>query len=770
MTLASLSFRRHRSGGNSKKNKYSPRYEARWGKPVDTYNPRSKFVKPEPRSYYDIPNIDPNNIPAFFEEQVKEWSLHRGLPPRLQSFGIPQDEVEPLLKAFVRAVTAGELSTPEGHHEYVLGRFVQHLDGDPVHAIDVIYNTILFTWASKPAQVELLRSVGLSPDTISKIQAVAEAGDRWFPADDFPETRKRVRKVIMHVGPTNSGKTYNALRALAAAETGVYAGPLRLLAHEIWERLNLGQIVPAGIEEEPPKATTVDTDTDTALDVAGVKRQGNPKYARVCNMKTGEEMRIVDDFAPLLSCTVEMLSLYRALDVAVIDEIQMIADPERGSAWTSAVLGVCAKEVHLCGEETAVPIIEALLKDTGDELVINRYERLSPLHLQEETLNGDLSQVKKGDCIVTFSRSSIFKLKREIERRSPLRCAVVYGRLPPEIRSEQAALFNDPDSGYDVLIGSDAVGMGLNLKIRRVIFESTSKFQGSREAPLSISQTKQIAGRAGRYGLHGNDPPGGYVTAFSPKDIPHIEKAINMPPQPLKSARIGINTRYFQAFALALPPNSPTKTILDAYYYTSRIPIHLRQQMMNNQVLEPLCKFVDDRLNNMPSNDVMLFLNAPIAIRDTKALEITQKFLRAYQDDMTVDLWKCLDDSPLIADLKVVEELQAEANPRGVNTAMLEGLESLHKAVVLYVWMCFRRPVSWFCFEEVRELKQRVEKALDWGLQAVTRSQPGKDWKEYTEERRKGMERGVVYRHAFLKSMPTAQPIDPPKRVSPGLH
>ena len=37
-----------------------------------------------------------------------------------------------------------------------------------------------------------------------------------------------------------------------------------------------------------------------------------------------------------------------------------------------------------------------------------------------------------------------------------MRCAVVYGRLPPKIRSEQAALFNDPESGYEVMVGSDA--------------------------------------------------------------------------------------------------------------------------------------------------------------------------------------------------------------------------------------------------------------------------------------------------------------------------
>ena len=44
-----------------------------------------------------------------------------------------------------------------------------------------------------------------------------------------------------------------------------------------------------------------------------------------------------------------------------------------------------------------------------------------------------------------------------------MRCAIIYGRLPPEVRAEQAELFNTPGNGYDVLVGSDAIGMGLNL-------------------------------------------------------------------------------------------------------------------------------------------------------------------------------------------------------------------------------------------------------------------------------------------------------------------
>ena len=54
----------------------------------------------------------------------------------------------------------------------------------------------------------------------------------------YPKARLSKRTIIYHGGPTNSGKTYHALEALKRAENGVYAGPLRLLALEVHERLN----------------------------------------------------------------------------------------------------------------------------------------------------------------------------------------------------------------------------------------------------------------------------------------------------------------------------------------------------------------------------------------------------------------------------------------------------------------------------------------------------------------------------------------------------
>ena len=248
--------------------------------------------------------------------------------------------------------------------------------------------------------------------------------DMRNPGEWFPAARSIRRKIIMHVGPTNSGKTYRALKRLEVAKSGWYGGPLRLLAHEVFNRMNY----------------------------KGIK----------CNLITGEEIRIVDQNAPLTSSTIEMFSESARYDVAVIDEIQMIGDGQRGFAWTIALIGLCAKEVHLCGEEAAVPLVEEIAKELGEEVEVNRYDRLSPLKTSTEPL-GDYKNIQKGDCVVAFSRKRIFEIKDQIEETTRLRCALVYGGLPPETRSMQAELFNDPTSGYDVIVASDAIGMGLNL-------------------------------------------------------------------------------------------------------------------------------------------------------------------------------------------------------------------------------------------------------------------------------------------------------------------
>lgn len=252
-----------------------------------------------------------------------------------------------------------------------------------------------------------------------------KVADLRYPAEWYPHARAKRRTIHLHVGPTNSGKTYRALKRLEEAQRGFYAGPLRLLAQEVYSRFTS-----EGIS---------------------------------CGLVTGDEVRIPDTSPRILSNTVEMVNLSQEFEVGVIDEIQMIADPDRGWAWTRAFMGTRVQELHVCGETRAVPLIKELVTLTGDDLKIHRYERLNPLKAESTSLGNDFKKLRKGDCVVSFSRLGIHALKNQIEKVTGKRAAIIYGGLPAEIRTQQANLFNDPYNDYDFLVASDAIGMGLNL-------------------------------------------------------------------------------------------------------------------------------------------------------------------------------------------------------------------------------------------------------------------------------------------------------------------
>jgi ATP-dependent RNA helicase SUPV3L1/SUV3 len=93
-----------------------------------------------------------------------------------------------------------------------------------------------------------------------------------------------------------------------------------------------------------------------------------------------------------------------------------------------------AREIHVCGGLEALSVVQSLVESCGDDFEVVKYERLSKLVVSDESLRGDYSQVRPGDCIVAFSRSDIFSIKRQIERLTNYKCAVVYGQLPPETR------------------------------------------------------------------------------------------------------------------------------------------------------------------------------------------------------------------------------------------------------------------------------------------------------------------------------------------------
>ena len=49
----------------------------------------------------------------------------------------------------------------------------------------------------------------------------------------------------------------------------------------------------------------------------------------------------------------------------------MMRDTGRGWAWTRALLGVMAEEIHLCGEEGAVELVKSLMSTTGEDVEVS---------------------------------------------------------------------------------------------------------------------------------------------------------------------------------------------------------------------------------------------------------------------------------------------------------------------------------------------------------------------------------------------------------------
>ncbi|MCH8553216.1 MAG: hypothetical protein LAT62_14860, partial [Natronospirillum sp.] len=142
---------------------------------------------------------------------------------------------------------------------------------------------------------------------------------------------------------------------------------------------------------------------------------------------------------------------------------------------------------------------------TGERLSHHRVERKSPLRV---TKGISLDDVRPGDCLVAFSRKEVIQWAAKLDKHG-ISAAVIYGALTPEVRQRQAESFRSGQA--KVVVATDAIGMGLNLPIKRVVFTAFQKFDGEKVRPLNCTEVKQIAGRAGRYGIHDQ----GEVTALA---------------------------------------------------------------------------------------------------------------------------------------------------------------------------------------------------------------------------------------------------------------
>ena len=446
------------------------------------------------------------------------------------------------------------------------------------------------------------------------------------PVTLYPKARSLTRRFILHVGPTNSGKTYSALEALKTAYNGVYLGPLRLLALEVSEKFN---------------------------------NQGIP-----CSLITGEEEQIVEN-AYITASTVEMLSVKEHYDIVVIDEAQMLQDRDRGHNWTNAIIGSYADEIHVCMAPEALDIVVALINACNDTYEIVEHTRKTPLEFESKT---DKNK-NPGDAYIVFSRKEVLALASDLESKGN-KVSVIYGSLPPAARREEARRFIEGET--NILVSTDAIGMGLNLPIKRVVFMKTTKFDGKEQRMLTESEIKQIAGRAGRQGIFDI----GYV--YSKEHQGYVQKALMCDVPSIKKASFGIPETTFM-----LPYN--IKKILSRWKQIDVPDLYVK---MDVEPLIELCNVAPIDVNECPRDMLYQFLTCSIDTKNTTLIE-----------DWRLYFFNIFNNENIIM-------------PKVSKSNSLEELETNYKQFDLYFQVCkkFRIPVDAI---EINDIKSSIAKRIN---------------------------------------------------------
>ncbi len=464
-----------------------------------------------------------------------------------------------------------------------------------------------------------------------------------FPV--WTHDERDLQEVILHVGPPNSGKTHDSLKALVAAGSGWYLAPLRLLAYEIYDRLN---------------------------------DQGVP-----CNLLTGEE-HIPVEGAKFTAATIEMFNAMDSGACIIIDEAQLLADPDRGWAWTRAMIEATAPEIHMIAPHTA----EALIRDMAEAADLpfrtQRHERLTPIQVDRRYYS--LEDLPSHTILVAFSRRRVLELKYELEGYGR-RVSVVYGALPPEVRRRQSDRFANGET--DICIATDAVGMGLNLPADYVVFYETEKYDGRTTRSLYPAELQQIGGRAGRYGLSDM----GYVSATTKRDLRFISKKFYQEPRNLTKARVAPQLQDLQI----IPGNLAEK--LREWSKLKSIPEQLRSllQVADMEERISLAQMLTDReVEQIGLAAALKLVNAPTR-------------------DSTRPYWR--NCAKAIIDIEPMP-LPPLAPAQISHTAELEQTEHCISSADIYLWLANRREFG-ECAphkEQVRELRRAWSNQIDEAL------------------------------------------------------
>lgn len=358
----------------------------------------------------------------------------------------------------------------------------------------------------------LPKDVGMEDAFDSFFEWTLELGIELYPAQEEGIMEVMSDHHVILNTPTGSGKSMVALGAhfwaLAQGKRSVYTSPIKALVNEKFFSL---------------------------CKTFGAENVG---------MLTGDASMNRD--APIICCTQEILSTLAlsegdacGIDYAIIDEFHYYGDRDRGMAWQlpllalnrckfllmSATLGDTSHIQSQLYAQTGTEV--SLVKSTQRPVPLNFSFNLEPLH---ETIPELLKQGRAPIYVVSFTQSGCASIAQSLtslnlcdkEEKKAVQKAIKGTRLDSPYGADMkrfllagiglhhAGLLPKyrllveklAQAGVlKVIVGTDTLGVGINVPIRTVIFNELSKFDGRKNRLLTVRDFKQIAGRAGRKGF-----------------------------------------------------------------------------------------------------------------------------------------------------------------------------------------------------------------------------------------------------------------------------
>ncbi len=415
---------------------------------------------------------------------------------------------------------------------------------------------------------------------LSVFDSIGYAAPSHVP-DLFEAARKISRSFVIHVGGTNTGKTHDAMEALAKAPSGVYLCPLRMLAYE-------GRTV--------------------------IESYGVP-----CSFATGEEKEI-NPKAHHVSETIGMLDYSRHYDCAVIDECQLISG-EDGSLYTNAILGVAAESVHVCCAYSGLDITRRLISLCGDHYEVVEHKRASELIFEKEPYSGP----RKNDAYIVFSRLGAYEVAGRLEKEG-MHPSIVYGKLPYEVKMEEARKFEAGET--DCLVATDAIAIGQNYNIERIVFYDIVKHINRRKVRLDSQTVKQVAGRAGRYGRF----PVGYVNTVNAEFRDEIAQKLQEEDVPSRVAPLELPT-------FLVETDLPLSLIYKAWNSSSAGEPFVKADTSTEIFV---CRLIEQGYSGISRMDEYNLASLPLDLKDKAQIYLLQNLLDAYLMDAEDETYKSL--------------------------------------------------------------------------------------------------------------------------------